>query len=77
MSERFLPGINQLKKAAEELPDPEIWPEEEYVAPVESRSKVYSITFRRIKFNSRKKGKTYRWIYEGKVLFRQKSLDED
>lgn len=70
MSERFLPSLGQLKTAAEELPDPEIWPEDEYVVPLEGKQTVHQILFNRVKFSSRSNGRTYRWIYHGKVMIR-------
>ncbi len=67
---RFLPSLNQIRLAAKELPDPEIWPGEDYIVPLESASSVYEVTFQRIKFRSKRSGTNYRWIYDGKLLVR-------
>ena len=77
MSDRFLPSIGQLRIASQELPDPEIWPEEEYSVPIEGSKKVHQIIFNRIKFASRSSGRTFRWVYNGKVLIRTQSKSED
>ncbi len=70
MSERFLPSLNQIKAATGELPDPELWPEKEYSVPLNGGSKLYELTFKRIRFQGRGGSKGYRWIYEGKMLVR-------
>lgn len=67
---RFIPSLSQIRLAAKELPDPEIWPEEDYIVPLESSSSVYEVTFQRIKFRSRRNGTNYRWIYNGRMLVR-------
>lgn len=78
MSDRFLPSLSQIRAASSELPDPEIWPDNEYSVPVESSKRVYEIVFNRIKFASRSSGRTYRWVYDGKVLIRlHRSSDDD
>lgn len=74
MSERFIPSITQLKTATEELPDVELWPEEEYVVPIEGRRRSYSISFRKVKYKSRAGDKTCRWMYDGKVMVRNSDL---
>lgn len=70
MNDRFLPSLGQIRAASEELPDPEIWPEDEYSVPIEGSKKVHEVIFNRIKFASRSNGRTYRWVYEGKILIR-------
>ncbi len=77
MSDRFLPSLGQLRTASEELPDPEIWPEEEYIVPIEGSKKVHQVVFSRIKFSSRSNGRTYRWVYNGKVLIRTRNSSQD
>ncbi len=67
MSERFVPNLKQVEQAAQQLPDAEIWPEDEFLVPLDSHTDR-QLTFRRIRFNSRSQGKTYRWVYDGKVL---------
>lgn len=70
MSDRFLPSLSQLRAASHELPDPEIWPEDEYIVPIESAKRVHQVSFSRVKFASRSNGRTFRWVYEGKILIR-------
>lgn len=77
MSDRFLPSLGQLRAASEELPDPEIWPEEDYIVPIESGKRVHQVTFSRVKFASRSNGRTYRWVYQGKVLIRTSKSSEE
>jgi len=69
MPERFIPSLGQIRAASEELPDPEIWPDNEYTVPIESGKLVQELAFQRVKF-TRSNGRTYRWVYEGKVLIR-------
>ncbi len=65
--EKFVPHLSQVKEASKELPDAELWPEETYVAVVKGKTRTYQLTFRRIPYMSREKGKTFRWAYEGLV----------
>jgi hypothetical protein len=68
MSEKFLPHLSQIRAAAHELPDAELWPSEEYIVELKGTSSSHLITFQRTAYNSRRKGKTYRWVYEGKIM---------
>ncbi|WOO40353.1 hypothetical protein [Rubellicoccus peritrichatus] len=76
MNDRFLPSLSQVRAASEELPDPEIWPENEYSVPIEGSKKVHEVIFSRVKFASRSNGRTYRWVYDGKILIRSNKGSE-
>ena len=65
--ERFLPHLNQVRAAAQELPDAELWPSEDYVVELKGSTSSHLITFKRIGYLSKTRGKTYKWLYEGKM----------
>jgi len=69
-SKRFLPSLEQVRKAAKQLPDPMEHELDECSVQVEMGDSKRDLRFKRIKFSSSSKGRTYRWIYEGKVLVR-------
>jgi len=75
MSNRFLPSLGQLHQASKKLPDPEICEQREYSVSLNGESRSYELTFRRVKFSSRISGKTYKWVYEGKVMLNLKEED--
>ncbi len=70
---KFIPNLTQLKEATQELPDPELWPEETCVCPVmvNEKQKLLEFTRKRI---SRGNTRPYRWIYEGKILIRNRDI---
>ncbi len=68
MSDRFLPHLTQIRAAAHELPDAELWPSEEYIVELKGSSSSHLITFKRATYMSRSKGKTFKWVFEGKML---------
>ncbi len=65
--QRFLPHIKQIRAAAEELPDAELWPSEDYIVELKGSSSSHLITFKRHSYVSKTRGKTYKWLYEGKM----------
>jgi hypothetical protein len=65
--QRFLPHIKQIQAAAHELPDAELWPSEEYIVELKGSTNSHLITFRRTAYLSRTRGKTFKWLYEGKM----------
>jgi hypothetical protein len=67
MSDRFLPHLKQIRAAAEELPDAELWPGEEYIVELKGSTTSHLLTFKRISYHSKSRGKTYKWLYEGKM----------
>ncbi len=70
---RFIPNLKQINEAANELPDPDIWPEATFECPLEVEGKQRSIEFK-LKSITRGKKQTSRWIYEGKVLIRKRDV---
>jgi hypothetical protein len=67
MSERFLPHLKQIRAAAHELPDAELWPSEDYVVELKTSKNSHMITFQRTPYLSRSRGKIHKWMYEGKM----------
>ncbi|GHC00658.1 hypothetical protein [Cerasicoccus arenae] len=70
MSRRFLPTIDQIKRAAEELPDPMTYEDDECSVSIKTGGSTRELDFKRIKFSSGKGINVYRWIYEGKIMIR-------
>lgn len=70
MSRKFLPTIDQLKRACEELPNPMDYEEDECVISVTSGKAVRDLNFKRMKFAGRSGGSVYRWVYDGKIMIR-------
>lgn len=68
---KFIPNLKQINEAAKELPDPDLWPEPNYLCPVKVDGKQRSIEFT-LKTINRGKEQAPRWIYEGKVLVRKR-----
>jgi hypothetical protein len=67
MSDRFLPHIKQVRAAAHELPDAELWPSEEYIVELKGSTTSHLLTFKRMSYLSKSRGKTFKWLYEGKM----------
>lgn len=70
---KFIPNLKQINEAANELPDPDLWPEPTYICPVEVDGKQRSIEFT-LKSINRGTAQAQRWIYEGKVLIRKRDI---
>ncbi|NCG08980.1 MAG: hypothetical protein GWO81_05350 [Verrucomicrobia bacterium] len=68
--------MTQLKEAVDQLPDPEEWPEMSYISAVSATGREAPVRFKK-RAVSRGSKKTYRWIYEGKVLIRKRDTHED
>jgi hypothetical protein len=64
---RFLPHLKQIRAAALELPDAELWPSEDYIVELKGSTSSHLITFKRTAYHSKTRGKTYKWLYEGKM----------
>ena len=71
---KFIPNISQLEKVLKDLPDPLHWPEETYKCSVTSGDHEETIAFIRKGFN-RSSGKTFRWIFSGKILIRNRDIE--
>jgi len=65
--DKFLPHIDQILQATQQLPDAVLWPEEQYVAVIEGSRHNYELVFHRIPYVSRAEGKTHRWAYRGTI----------
>lgn len=77
MSERFLPSIQQFNHALATLPDPDLWPQDEFRAVVKGNSRdgeSQEILFRKIKV-SRSSGNTSRWVFEGRMMIRNRDIE--
>ena len=70
---KFLPNLSQLQEAVKELPDPAEWPESTYThtVTVDDRERRLEFVRKRI---SRGSESIWRWIYEGRVLIRNRDL---
>jgi hypothetical protein len=68
---KFIPNLKQLNDAAGELPDPDLWPEETYLCPLEVDGKQRTIEFS-LKSINRGKSHAPRWTYEGRILIRKR-----
>ena len=63
-SRRYIPKIESVQKAAEELPDPESWRSDTFHVPLKDE---HLLEFKRVKFRGKLGGATYKWIYDGRV----------
>ena len=72
---KFIPNLTELGEATKELPDAKLWPEDNCLCPitVDQKQRVLKFTRKEIK---RGASKTYRWVYEGKVLIRNRDIPE-
>jgi len=70
---KFIPNLSQLNSATKELPDPDIWPDKIFHCPIEAdgKQRILSFVLRTIK---RGKKSTSRWVYEGKILIRNRDI---
>lgn len=75
-STKFIPNLTQLKEATKGLPDAELWPEDTCICPILVDEKQKTIEFTR-KQITRGSTRPYRWIYEGKVLIRNRDIPEN
>ena len=66
-SERFLPHLKQVRAAAHELPDAELWPGEEYIVELHKVHHQPPDHLQALSYHSKSRGKTYKWLYEGKM----------
>ncbi|MGC6424446.1 MAG: hypothetical protein ACON4O_05605 [Lentimonas sp.] len=72
---KFIPNLTQLAEATKGLPDAELWPDETCICPIEVDERLRTIEFKR-KQITRGSSKPYRWIYEGKILIRNRDIPE-
>ncbi len=70
---RFMPNLSQLRQSAKLLPDPEKWPESTYDCTLEVDEEKRTLTFKRLKLR-RGSGSSFRWVFEGKVLLRNRDI---
>jgi hypothetical protein len=75
-SNKFMPIITQVQEAMKQLPDPEEWSDPIYVSAITIDERLTPLRFKRLKIQRGSK-KTYRWIYEGKILIRNRDIDVD
>lgn len=68
---KFIPNLTQLQNAAKELPDAQTWNEDTYLYTFSEKNEQRQITFNRLSIQ-RGDSRIKRWIYEGKVLFRNR-----
>ncbi|MEO0510661.1 MAG: hypothetical protein AAF065_12470 [Verrucomicrobiota bacterium] len=73
--DKFIPNLSQLQETAKNLPDPDKWPEERYRILIEADNKQRSVEFEKRSINRGEK-KTSRWIFEGKVLIRNRDIEK-
>ncbi len=72
---KFIPNIKQLQEAIKQLPDPEEWNENSYYSAITVDEKEVAVSFARKKIQRGSKT-TYRWIYENKVLIRNRDANK-
>lgn len=70
---KFIPNLTQLQEATLNLPDAQDWDDDSYSCNITVSGKQKLIKFTR-KQITRGSSKTYRWIYEGKVLIRNRDI---
>ena len=73
---RFLPNLKQLEDAASDLPDPETFAGEQFEYRVRSGGRSEYLVFERTAIQ-RGARRTFRWVYEGKILIRKRDLETD
>ena len=71
--EKFIPNFTQLKESLASLPDPEEWMEESYTCRITADGKRQSLIFAKLEIK-RGSSKVARWVYEGKVLIRNRDV---
>ena len=70
---RFIPNFTQLQESLATLPAPEEWMEDSYTCRITADSKRRSLVFDKMKIN-RGDRKVSRWVYNGKVLIRNRDI---
>lgn len=78
MSRKFLPTLDQVKRASEELPDPMTHDSDNCSVTVTSKTEGQSdreLQFMRMKFAAGKGKNIYRWVYDGKVMIRNSDIN--
>ena len=70
---KFLPNFSQLQEAVKELPDAAEWPERTYTHTITVDDRPRRLEFVRKRI-SRGSEEIWRWIYEGRVLIRNRDL---
>ena len=68
MASRFVPTLAQLTAASEQLPDPERFPDDQYLVPIGRAGSTRVLTFRRVTYTERDSAPAARWIFEGKII---------
>jgi len=67
MASYFIPSLRQVEEAAEKLPIPDLWPEDNYVIPIANSQLKQDITFQKQAFRDEEDRLCYHWVYNGKV----------
>lgn len=68
---RFLPNLSQLQEAISALPDPDTWTEQTYTHKLIVGAREKALQFNLIQVRKGKE-RVNRWVYEGKVLIRER-----
>lgn len=64
MPARYIPRLEAVATAAQELPNPAHWRDDTYKVPINDER---LIEFQRIKFKDRSGRVASKWVYDGKV----------
>ena len=73
---KFVPDLTQLGNATKDLPNAEIWPDKTYTCAITVNGRQKTMEFTRKKV-TRGSAHPHRWVYEGKVLIRNRDVPED
>lgn len=63
-SNRFIPSLEMLARAAQDLPDAESWRSDKYHV---SLNDDRLLEFKRVRFKGKLGAINYKWVYNGKV----------
>ncbi|MGC6455336.1 MAG: hypothetical protein ACON46_02265 [Coraliomargaritaceae bacterium] len=72
---KFMPNLKQIKEAAEQLPDPQFYSNETYTSRVVVDKDHRELDFHKQKIQ-RGSRLVSRWVYEGKILIRNRDQKE-
>lgn len=73
--DKFVPNMKQLHAAADQLPNPEVYAQGTYSSRIIVRDKINTVEFSK-EIIQRGSRKVRRWIYNGKILIRNRDCNE-
>ncbi len=70
----YIPSIKEIQEASQMLPNPDKWDDEDFTVPLRKHERRVHVGFRKVKYANSSEERSYRWVYEGKVLIRNRDI---